>query len=1168
MDIVTDLSSQAVSILTLLQDILKDNEVVPGVLKSTEYEKLVHASIRAARGVPFEAAKSEIHPASRLEVDNKRLDRIKEIFICTLPYETASDTLTKVFLEVSDQLLNWLNRPNVKALLSEIEENPGLAIPLMSPDQWRRLIRRMLYERPSERLDLAGRIHYMPALIILAFGEKDPHLKKILQVFSQGEGHELLTPDDSQKVSDWWTMGETIDSQQMSDNGTSRLQMLGRLMTDDKELYARLAADNPMSFEMIFNRELDVVQRSRESRRIDPESGAGNSKFPESSIQVPSEWDGPSQSFSMDPLLRAEKMRLTAVAFSGGGIRSATFNLGVIQKLTEKSLLPHVDYLSTVSGGGYIGSWLVSWIYRSGSISKVADRLNARKSTDPLADEVRPIRWLRMYSNYLSPNASIMSADAWTIAVTWIRNTLINQSILLLLLCTTLSIVEGVQFLWDGMADREPYNDWVVIVISIMMVAAGTLFAAIGMRTFEKALPAYRFWKYGSNTTFASLLLIWTLVAAYLLAGWMYNAAAEVHEFPHKLYVLLVAAAVSFAGTLVISFVGNYHRYKRIVARKWAVVHIFASSVLAIAVSFLLLIGVWKLFEDLRNDYHPLFEQYRLYSLGSGLDLREVHKILAYIFGIPVILEVMCVGVVIRMFIMGIYFPDEKREWWGRVGALVHRLILVWIVVNLAVLLLPAITSSLVHRLDFSTIVASLGGWAAIIGAGLRLAYNSDTAGEETNSGGSRMKEVFVRLVPYIFMIGFLLIGAATLDYFQHLNFWGIIKEVLSKIFVNKTNELNAIIDRIENSSTARFWGSILNTVILGGITLYLSQRAGVNEFTLHHFYRNRLVRAYLGATRRRTDRQKTANSFTNFDAIDDIALDAFAGPQYYGPYPLINTALNVTTIAELDRQDRKAESFLFSPLFCGFDFSATRTASLADDNVPNYAYRPTSTFAGGPTLGTAMAISGAAVNPNMGYHSSAATAFLLSVFNIKLGWWIGNPRTRKWKNPEPWFGLAYLVSDLVGKSSIKSDYVSLSDGGHFDNMGLYELVRRRCALIILSDAEEDPLSLCEGLAMAVRRCRIDLGVEIEIDTSPISNKNADTEMGRAHVVEGIIRYPGASQVGRLIYIKTALTGDEPTDIRQYKMQNPKFPQQPTSDQFFTEEQFESYRKLGYHSVE
>ncbi|MBE9463778.1 hypothetical protein ACFP1I_08720 [Dyadobacter subterraneus] len=96
-----------------------------------------------------------------------------------------------------------------------------------------------------------------------------------------------------------------------------------------------------------------------------------------------------------------------------------------------------------------------------------------------------------------------------------------------------------------------------------------------------------------------------------------------------------------------------------------------------------------------------------------------------------------------------------------------------------------------------------------------------------------------------------------------------------------------------------------------------------------------------------------------------------------------------------------------------------------------------------------------------MGYHSSAATAFLLSVFKVKLGWWIGNPRAEKWKNPEPIFGLAYLVSDPIGKSDMSSKYVSLSDGGHFDNMGLYELVRRRCSLIILSDTEEDDDALC-----------------------------------------------------------------------------------------------------------
>lgn len=241
---------------------------------------------------------------------------------------------------------------------------------------------------------------------------------------------------------------------------------------------------------------------------------------------------------------------------------------------------------------------------------------------------------------------------------------------------------------------------------------------------------------------------------------------------------------------------------------------------------------------------------------------------------------------------------------------------------------------------------------------------------------------------------------------------------------------------------------------------------------------------------------------------------------------------------------------------------------SAANTNsIYNYAYRPTGSFAQGPTIGKAMTISGVAANANIGYHPSSAAAFLLSVFNVKWRYWIGNPRLNSWKKSDPDSGLAYIVKDLFGKSDIDSNYVCLSDGGHFDNMGIYELIRRRCSTIILSDAEEDSGVICEGLANAIRRCYIDFGVEIIIDTDAITSKDDKTGFSKGHTAQGWIRYPDGTE-GTLIYIKTVLTGDEPVDIREYAKKNSSFPRRLTGDQFFDEAQFESYRKLGYHSVQ
>src|SRR6185503_8936686 len=135
-----------------------------------------------------------------------------------------------------------------------------------------------------------------------------------------------------------------------------------------------------------------------------------------------------------------------------------------------------------------------------------------------------------------------------------------------------------------------------------------------------------------------------------------------------------------------------------------------------------------------------------------------------------------------------------------------------------------------------------------------------------------------------------------------------------------------------------------------------------------------------------------------------------------------------------------------------------------------------------------------------------------------------------------------------------------------FENLGVYELIRRRCKFIIACDAEEDGRFSMEALGGMVRKCRIDFGVEIDIDTSEIRSCD-EKGNSRGHCAVGRIYYPGVAEPGFLVYLKSSLTGDEVSDILQYKTQNRAFPHESTGDQFFSESQFESYRSLGYHVV-
>jgi hypothetical protein len=291
------------------------------------------------------------------------------------------------------------------------------------------------------------------------------------------------------------------------------------------------------------------------------------------------------------------------------------------------------------------------------------------------------------------------------------------------------------------------------------------------------------------------------------------------------------------------------------------------------------------------------------------------------------------------------------------------------------------------------------------------------------------------------------------------------------------------------------------------------------------------------------------------------------------GPYPIINATLNMTKGEELAWQERKGASFVFTPLYCGFHGGREHKAGAT--SVTKEWYRRTDCYGGKETggvgVGTAMAISGAAASPNMGYHTSAALAFLMTMFNVRLGWWMGNPQYKEpsEKAGPPW-GLPYLGKELFASTGLGSDYVYLSDGGHFENLGIYELVRRRCHLIIACDAEEDAEMKFGGLGNAIQKCRADFGVDIEIDVKPIQ-KGKTERYSRAHFALGDIRYskvfPNVKD-GKLLYIKSSLTKDIPAGVLSYAEQHKEFPHQTTADQWFDESQFESYRRLGEHICE
>ncbi|MDX1984852.1 MAG: hypothetical protein SFV51_31560, partial [Bryobacteraceae bacterium] len=295
---------------------------------------------------------------------------------------------------------------------------------------------------------------------------------------------------------------------------------------------------------------------------------------------------------------------------------------------------------------------------------------------------------------------------------------------------------------------------------------------------------------------------------------------------------------------------------------------------------------------------------------------------------------------------------------------------------------------------------------------------------------------------------------------------------------------------------------------------------------------------------------------FTGFAESDNIFLPSLKGQQ---PVHVLNFALNITKGHRLAWQNRKAACFSASPYGVG--------SFLQDpETMVELGYRrPEHYTDGGLSLGTAVAVSGAAASPNMGFHTSTVLSFLLTFFNLRLGAWFPNPSSSRQEifakngpgTPD------VVLKELLGMTHERSDWIYLSDGGHFENLALYEMIKRRCRLIVLSDAGADPNYSYEDLGNAVHKARVDMNVSIEFA--------GERQLGDAcraqHWSLLRVRYPDQT-AGLILYLKPAISPELSADVLSYSAANREFPQQTTGDQFFDEGQFEAYRRLGEQTVE
>ena len=348
------------------------------------------------------------------------------------------------------------------------------------------------------------------------------------------------------------------------------------------------------------------------------------------------------------------------------------------------------------------------------------------------------------------------------------------------------------------------------------------------------------------------------------------------------------------------------------------------------------------------------------------------------------------------------------------------------------------------------------------------------------------------------------------------------------------------------------------------------------NSNSAHILYKDRLATAFLV-------REKTSDATVpNTLALKDMA----SLSNGIAPLHLINAALNIQGSQYANGRGRDADAFTFSQLHTGSQ--ATR-------------YAPTDEAPRDLDLSTAMTTSAAAASTAMGSNRIGLLGFTLAFFNIRLGYWLRNPdwwlgeKKQKLDNDRLDFlrrsPYKYLTHEIFGKLDETKPFVYLTDGGHFENLGLYSLLRRRCKFIIVLDAEADPEMRFPSFAIAQRYARIDLGVRIDISTQAIARhaiqtRNMLNQTGKTgkdgkvadfpprdvgpHCALGRIKYPpnpDDSDDGILLYVKLSISGDENDYLTDYARRYRAFPHETTGDQFFSEEQFECYRALGFHAL-
>ena len=901
-------------------------------------------------------------------------------------------------------------------------------------------------------------------------------------------------------------------------------------------------------FNEILKREYDTIRKRREILKENV-SSEGDEKDDASSFEGPPPW-------------------LFGVALSGGGIRSASFCLGGLQALYQYKLIPRMDYLSTVSGGGYIGSAMVADMTRQEIEQR---KKNEDKPPDfPFAsnNDVQDndlVGHIRDNSRFLAPRGFPDIALSVGILM---RGWMVNLLLLLTLILPLATFV----ILTNPTTDHLGHS----IVLDVANWLFGDRWGEGGWSRSIRSIIANPFVLSRSAAVVLAIWLItWGLRRSYSDSypvarrgedleqdsSWakggrsilLITAGLFVLEIQPKIILWLIEVTSPKAG----------HQQTTLETLKALMTA--AAAVVAATAAFRGILVSWV--------------QKALNSPKIGHQIRGYLARAAFL-ALGLALPLVVYGLFLAIVVWGIKVDPMIGPTGGYANGPA------WLTAN--------------NRVLFTMLVL-----CTALFLGLRTFAVRYLAAD---LGPGRLASFF---------------AAATHDYSGAV----VIKVLLvlagSAVFAVAARTANGVWHDDE-------FTVLLNYLAISALVITVALNFTENANGLHRLYRDRLRQAFLlggsdgqpgipleglgvkspyllinGTLNVRRSRDAGRESDPSKKAFLGRAIhwaaariaaairlsDWWGGPdivlpgQHRPPAPA--AVVKTVSLPEADpsKRGRNAEFFLFSKYFVG----STSTGYAASAAMTREE--------GQLDLAAAAAISGAAISSSMGRISLGLLGPTLALLNLRLGFWLPNPSAvtheKQLSNPSKvavekhpsrrsWEDILrlYLLAEATGQLRSDSSRIYITDGGHIDDIGLYQLLKRKCKLIIVIDAEADAGMNFGAFTDVQRFARIDLGVRISLDWRPVrdaalardSDRNKtippDSNLHRRHFAVGKIIYEDDPVEGILIYVKASVTGDEADYVLDYERRYPLFPHESTGDQFFSEEQMEAYRALGFHAMD